>query len=57
MNAPPKIVPVTEHSGSEVLHWLTNDTRDERFIDSIFAELCVRFSERTFPSSGRRCIS
>jgi hypothetical protein len=41
MNAPPKIDPVTAQSDS-VVHWLTNDTRDERFIDNIFAELCVR---------------
>ncbi len=37
MNAPPNIDPVTAHSGSDVVHWLTNDTRDERFIDNIFA--------------------
>jgi adenylate cyclase len=24
------------------LHWLTNDARDERFIDNIFAEMCLR---------------
>jgi hypothetical protein len=24
----------------DVLHWLISDTRDERFIDNIFAELC-----------------
>ena len=42
MNAPPNIDPVTAHSDRDVLHWLTNDTRDERFIDNIFAELCVR---------------
>src|SRR6266852_4921037 len=41
MNAPPNIDPVTTHSDSDVVHWLTNDTRDERFIDNIFAELCV----------------
>src|SRR5258706_13572175 len=37
MNAPPKIDPVTAHSDGDVVHWLTNDTRDERFIDNIFA--------------------
>ena len=58
MNAPPNIDPVTAHSDSDVVHWLTNDTRDERFIDNIFAELCVRLSsERVFPSSGRRFMS
>ncbi len=37
MNAPPNIDPVTAHSDSDVVHWLANDTRDERFIDNIFA--------------------
>src|SRR6202051_3541605 len=46
MNAPPNIDPVTAHSDSDVVHWLTNDTRDERFIDNIFAELCVRLQRR-----------
>jgi hypothetical protein len=54
MNAPPNVDTVTAHSDSDVVHWLTNDTRDERFIHNIFAELCVGFSERAFPSSGRR---
>ena len=39
MNAPPNIDPVTAHPDSDVLHWLANGTRDERFIDNIFAEL------------------
>src|SRR3954454_24824548 len=42
MNAPLHIDPVTADSGSDVVHWLTNNTRDERFIDNIFAELCLR---------------
>ena len=37
MNAPPNIDPTTAYSDSDVLHWLTNDARDERFIDNIFA--------------------
>src|SRR5580704_15461729 len=49
MNAPPKIDPVTAHSDSDVVHWLTNDTRDERFIDNIFAELCVRLQSAGIP--------
>ena len=49
MNAPPKIDHVTAHSDSDVLHWLTNDTRDERFIDNIFAELCVRLQRAGIP--------
>ena len=39
---PPKIDPSTAYSDNDVVHWLTNDTGDERFIDNIFAELCVR---------------
>jgi len=35
MSAPPNIDPVTAHSDSDVVHWLTNDTRSERFIDNI----------------------
>jgi len=57
MNAPPNIDPVTAHSDDDVVHWLTNDTRDERFIDNIFAELCIRLQRlaRTLlePMSGR----
>src|SRR5258706_15720657 len=49
MNAPPKIDPVTAHSDSDVVHWLMNDTRDERFIDNIFAELCVRLQRAGIP--------
>jgi adenylate cyclase len=49
MNAPPNIDPVAAPSDSDVLHWLTNDTRDERFIDNIFAELCVRLQRAGIP--------
>jgi hypothetical protein len=49
MNAPPNIDPVTAHSDRDVMHWLTNDTRDERFIDNIFAELCVRLQRAGIP--------
>ena len=49
MNAPPDIDPVTGQSCSDVVHWLTNDTRDERFIDNIFAELCVRLQRAGIP--------
>ena len=49
MNAPPNIDPVTADSDSDVLHWLTNDARDERFIDNIFAELCVRLQRAGIP--------
>src|SRR5882757_2581218 len=46
MNAPPNIDPVT---ASDVVHWLTNDTHHERFIDNIFAELCVRIQRAGIP--------
>ena len=49
MNALPNIDPVNVHSDSDVVHWLTNDTRDERFIDNIFAELCVRLQRAGIP--------
>jgi adenylate cyclase len=49
MNAPPNIDHVTEHSDSDVVHWLTNDTRDERFLDNIFAELCLRLQRAGIP--------
>ena len=47
MNAPPNIDPVTAFS--DVLHWLTNDARDQRFIDNIFAELCIRLQRAGIP--------
>ncbi len=49
MNAPPNVDPVTASSDNDVLHWLTNDTRDERFIDNIFAELCIRLQRAGIP--------
>jgi len=33
----------------DVVRWLTNDTRDERFIDNIFTELCVRLQRAGVP--------
>src|ERR1700749_498497 len=49
MNLPPKIDPGTAYSDNDVMHWLTNGTRDERFIDNIFAELCVRLQRAGIP--------
>lgn len=49
MNVPPRIDPVTTHSDHGVVRWLTNDTRDERFLDNIFAELCVRLQRAAVP--------
>ena len=49
MNAPPNIDPATAYSDSDVVHWLTNDARDERFIDNIFAEMCLRLQRAGIP--------
>jgi adenylate cyclase len=49
MNGPPDGDPVNGHSGSDVVHWLTNNTRDERFLDNIFAELCIRLQRVGIP--------
>ena len=49
MDAPPNIDSVTAHPDSDVVHWLTNETRDERFIDNIFAELCIRLQRVGIP--------
>ena len=49
MNAPPNIDPAAARSDGDVLHWLTNETRDQRFIDNIFAELCLRLQRAGVP--------
>jgi adenylate cyclase len=49
MNAPPNIDPVTAHSDGDVVHWLINDTRDQRFIDNIFADMCIRIQQAGIP--------
>jgi adenylate cyclase len=49
MNAPPNITPATAYSDSDVLHWLTNEARDERFLDNIFAEMCLRLQRAGIP--------
>ena len=48
MNAPPNNESV--RSGSDaVVDWLTNGTRDQRFIDNIFAEMCIRLQQAGIP--------
>ena len=49
MNAPPNIDPVTAHSDSDVMHWLTNDARDVPLIDNIVAELCLWLQRASIP--------
>lgn len=46
MNAPDNHVP-TQADG--VVDWLTNGTRDERFIDNIFAQMCIRLQQAGIP--------
>ena len=47
MNAPPHLA--TTASDSDVVHWLMNETRDQRFVDNIFAELCERIQRSGIP--------
>lgn len=47
MNAPDKIATTT--LSDDVVDWLTNGTRDERFIDNIFAEMCMRLQQAGVP--------
>ncbi|WGS19484.1 MULTISPECIES: adenylate/guanylate cyclase domain-containing protein [unclassified Bradyrhizobium] len=49
MNAPPNTDSAARDSDNDVVHWLANETRDERFIDNIFAELCVRLQRAGIP--------
>ncbi|MBR0969869.1 adenylate/guanylate cyclase domain-containing protein [Bradyrhizobium japonicum] len=39
--------PATQADG--VVDWLTNGTRDERFIDNIFAQMCIRLQQAGIP--------
>ncbi|MCA6114625.1 adenylate/guanylate cyclase domain-containing protein [Bradyrhizobium sp. WSM 1738] len=48
MNSPPND-PGTAYADSDIVHWLTNGTREERFIDNIFAELCLRLQRAGIP--------
>ncbi|MBR0703816.1 adenylate/guanylate cyclase domain-containing protein [Bradyrhizobium diazoefficiens] len=47
MTAPDHNPPATLSDG--VVDWLTNGTRDERFIDNIFAEMCIRLQQAGIP--------
>lgn len=49
MDAPSTPDSVTATSVDDVVHWLTNETRDERFIDNIFAQLCIRLQQAGLP--------
>jgi adenylate cyclase len=49
MDAPLTIDAVAAHRDNDIVHWLTNGTREERFIDNIFAELCIRLQQVGIP--------
>ena len=49
MNVPPSTDSATTWSDSDVVSWLASETRDERFIDNIFAELCIRLQKSGIP--------
>jgi adenylate cyclase len=49
MNRLPNIDPGPAYSDDGVIDWLTNGTRDERFIDNIFAGLCLRLQQAGIP--------
>jgi len=49
MNAPSDVGQAAALSDGDVERWLTNDTHQERFIDNIFAELCVRLQRAGIP--------
>ncbi len=49
MDSPPFIDSGIASSDSDVIHWLATGTRDERFIDDIFAELCWRLQQAGIP--------
>ena len=46
MNAPDNLAPTPADA---VIDWLTNGTRDERFIDDIFAQMCIRLQQAGIP--------
>ncbi len=46
----PQATPVAgPHLAADVVDWLTNGTRDERFIDNIFADMCIRLQRAGIP--------
>jgi adenylate cyclase len=49
MRTPQPFESVSGASDADVARWLTNETRDERFIDNIFTELCQRLQRAGIP--------
>ena len=49
MTAQPDDPVAGQHLADDVIDWLTNGTRDDRFIDNIFAEMCIRLQRAGIP--------
>jgi adenylate cyclase len=49
MDAPLNIGSAATQPESEIVHWLTNETREERFIDNIVAEMGIRLQRAGIP--------
>jgi adenylate cyclase len=49
MDAPLNIDSAATQPESDIVHWLTNETREERFIDNIFAEMGIRLQRAGIP--------
>src|SRR5215510_13171600 len=49
MNVPPHADTAAAQPEADVLRWLITETRDERFIDNIFAELGIRLQQAGIP--------
>ncbi|WP_316175429.1 MULTISPECIES: adenylate/guanylate cyclase domain-containing protein [unclassified Bradyrhizobium] len=49
MKAAADLDPATVQSDGDVVHWLTHGTRDQRFLDNIFAEMCIRLQRAGIP--------
>jgi adenylate cyclase len=49
MDAPSAIDSAATQSLGDVAHWLTSETRNERFVDNIFAEFCMRLQRAGIP--------
>lgn len=49
MNAPPNNDNSVRSGSDAVIDWLINGTRDERFVDNIFAQMCIRLQQADIP--------
>jgi len=49
MDAPLNMDAAATQPESDVVHWLTNETREQRFIDNIFAEMGIRLQQARMP--------